>query len=71
MLEHRSLQDEAGRQRQAYCVMHVVGSGEDLVAQLAPIEAGQQVTVSGFIHLERHRNGEQRIVLHARHVEQV
>ena len=64
-LEHRSRQLEAGLEREAYCRIVVVCSGEVLQRQAEQLASGQQVSVSGFIARADNRQGQSLLVLHA------
>lgn len=60
-LEHVSEQIEAELTRQAWCIMPVIASGQ----QLSYIKKGSKVLVSGFISTHTKRNQTSQLVLHA------
>ena len=68
-LRHRSVQTEAGMQREAVCSIGVIASGEALQATLRGLSQESVVRVSGFISRANNRQGEYRIVLHAEQIE--
>lgn len=69
VLEHRSVQQEAGLSRQAWCRMPVVVSGEALEATTHRLTVGRVLTVHGFISCHQGRNGLNKLVLHAEQIE--
>ncbi|HBV39865.1 MULTISPECIES: primosomal replication protein N [Erwinia] len=69
VLEHRSMQVEAGFTRQAWCRMPVIISGKAHQAITQSITVGTPVTVSGFISSHQGRNGLNKTVLHAEQIE--
>ena len=62
LLAHRSLQVEAGSQREARCEIAAVAIGE-LAVRLSAARINQPLQISGF--LAQHTIGNRRIVLHA------
>ncbi|WP_084404926.1 MULTISPECIES: primosomal replication protein N [Aliagarivorans] len=64
-LEHRSAQTEAGLNRQAYCQMAVVLSGEAFEQDSLQLTMGSEVRVTGFVSSHKLPSGEYRLVLHA------
>lgn len=68
-LEHRSMQQEAGLSRQAWCKMPVQVSGNQLVEKTQSITVGCQLLVVGFISTHKSTNGLNQIVLHAEQIE--
>ncbi|WP_406703446.1 primosomal replication protein N [Sodalis sp.] len=68
VLEHRSMQQEAGFSRQAWCRLSVVVSGKDTLDIIRSITVGTQITVRGFISCHQGRNGLSKIVLHAEQI---
>jgi primosomal replication protein N len=69
-IDHRSVQNEAGMNRQAYVRIQVVATGE--VTQLTrELIAGNQVKVSGFLNRHESRNGNPILVLHAQQIEMI
>lgn len=69
VLEHRSVQEEAGFHRQAWCQMPVIISGHENRAITHSITVGSAVTVRGFISAIRQKNGLSKMVLHAEQIE--
>ncbi|MTD41245.1 primosomal replication protein N [Erwinia sp. CPCC 100877] len=69
VLEHRSVQEEAGFHRQAWCRMPVIISGQDNQAITHSITVGTHITVHGFISCHQARNGLSKLVLHAEQIE--
>ena len=67
-IDHKSIQNEAGMNRQAFVRIQVVATGE-LSHLTRELVAGQSVTVSGFINRHESRNGNPLLVLHAQHIE--
>nr|WP_128176210.1 MULTISPECIES: primosomal replication protein N [Erwiniaceae] len=69
VLEHRSQQEEAGFNRQAWCRMPIIISGAAHQVITQSITVGTQLTVEGFISCHQGRNGLSKIVLHAEQIE--
>ncbi|NDJ59162.1 primosomal replication protein N [Enterobacteriaceae bacterium 4M9] len=69
VLEHRSVQEEAGFHRQAWCRMPVIVSGQENQAITHSITVGTLITVTGFISSHQARNGITKLVLHAEQIE--
>ncbi|ACZ78210.1 MULTISPECIES: primosomal replication protein N [Dickeya] len=69
VLEHRSVQEEAGLSRQAWCRMPVIVSGHPSQAFTHSITVGMQLRVQGFISCHQGRNGLSKLVLHAEQIE--
>lgn len=70
-LEHRSMQQEAGLNRQAYVRMQVVLSGAVLQQHAQHLTLGSMVRVSGFLNRHQSRSGQAKLVLHAQQIEQL
>lgn len=68
MLEHHSMQQEAGFSRQAWCLVPVVVSEKNSVNTIRSIAVGAQIAVQGFISCRQGRNGLSKIVLHAEQI---
>jgi len=68
VLEHRSIQQEAGLPRQVYCYINVVISGEGQQILTQDLAIGSNVKVGGFISYQTGRNGIGKLVLHADHI---
>ena len=69
-IEHKSVQQEAGLNRQAYVRMQVMATGE-LSYITHELIAGSNVKVTGFIHRHEARNGNPLLVLHAQRIEMI
>lgn len=69
VLEHRSTQLEAGFNRQAWCRMPVIVSGQQSQAYTHSITVGSNLIVHGFISSHQGRNGLSKLVLHAEQIE--
>ncbi|CUX96566.1 primosomal replication protein N [Candidatus Doolittlea endobia] len=65
VLEHRSVRQEAGFSRQAWCRIPLVVSGKQMLEITCYITVGTQITARGFISCHQGRNGLSKIVLHA------
>ncbi len=70
-LEHRSPQQEAGMQREAWCRIVVVAAGETQGLNVASLMEGDSVKVCGFISRADSRQGQSRLVLHAQCIDAV
>lgn len=69
VLEHSSVQQEAGLSRQAWCRMPVVASGQQYQAITHRLTVGTALTVQGFISCHQGHNGLNKLVLHAEQIE--
>ncbi|UVK79090.1 MAG: primosomal replication protein N [Sodalis sp. Ffu] len=69
MLEHHSVQQEAGFSRKAWCRVPVVVSGKHLPNIIHHITIGAQITVQGFISNHQGSNGLSKMVLHAEQID--
>jgi primosomal replication protein N len=70
-IEHRSMQEEAGLPRNAFCYMPIAVSGP-LASQLKNnLSKGMQIRVSGFITYHQSKNNLGKLVLHAQYIEQI
>ena len=69
VLEHRSVQEEAGFHRQAWCRMPVIISGTLHQEITQHITVGTPLTLEGFISCHQARNGQSKVVLHAEQIE--
>ncbi|SNC58690.1 primosomal replication protein N [Sodalis endosymbiont of Henestaris halophilus] len=69
ILEHRSIQQEAGFSRQAWCRLIVVASGKQILYMTRNIMIGAYINVRGFISCHQGRNGLSKIVLHAEQID--
>ena len=70
-IEHRSIQNEAGMNRQAFVRMQVVATGEWSQHLTRDLTAGCNIKVSGFINRHESRNGNPLLVLHAQQIEMI
>ncbi|HIF9166583.1 TPA: primosomal replication protein N [Photobacterium damselae] len=69
VLEHRSIQQEAGLPRQVYCYINVVVSGKGQQVLTQDLAIGSHIKVGGFISYQTGRNGIGKLVLHADHID--
>ncbi len=69
ILEHRSMRNEAGFNRQVWCKVPVQISGKELIAQTQSITVGMNLLVIGFLNSERSQNGLNQLVLHTEQIE--
>lgn len=69
LLEHSSMQQEAGLSRNAWCKMPIQISGNQLVEKTQSITVGSQLLVVGFISSHKTENGLSQLVLHAEQIE--
>ncbi|MCC5854661.1 MAG: primosomal replication protein N [Idiomarina sp.] len=70
-LEHRSMQSEAGLNRQCYTRIQVVASGEWTRPWSEQLTLGSAIKVTGFIQRHEDQHGMGKLVLHAQKIEQV
>ncbi|MFN6261404.1 MAG: primosomal replication protein N [Chromatiaceae bacterium] len=68
VLEHKSMQVEAGYNRASYLRIHVVVTGE-LSRQSHNLMQGSVVRVQGFLNRHQTRSGQAKLVLHAQQIE--
>ncbi|WP_051201945.1 primosomal replication protein N [Ferrimonas senticii] len=71
LLEHRSMQQEAGLKRPVYCKIQVVLSGKETQSLLSYLEPGRIIKTAGFLAWQQGRNGQSRLVLHADSIEPI
>ena len=69
-IDHKSIQYEAGLNRQAFVRIQVVATG-DLSHLTRELIVGQVVKVTGFINRHESRNGNPLLVLHAQQIEMI
>ncbi|WP_159822953.1 primosomal replication protein N [Colwellia sp. 20A7] len=69
-MDHKSIQNEAGMNRQAFVRIQVVATGE-LSHLTRELVAGDNVKVTGFINRHESRNGNPLLVLHSQHIEMI
>ena len=62
-LEHVSNQIEVGLERQSWCIMPVIVSGQSELTH--SLKKGSKIEVSGFISSHKKRNNIEQLVLHA------
>jgi len=70
-IEHKSMQVEDGLNRQAYCRMQVVVSGDWSQQLTRELTEGSNVKVTGFINRHESRNGLPLLILHATQIEMI
>lgn len=70
-IEHRSEQQEAGFNRQAYCRLQVVASGDWSKQITRDLTEGSNIKVVGFLNRHESRNGLPLLVLHATQIEMI
>lgn len=68
-IEHRSIQLEAGLQREAYCKLIVIAAGKEFKQTVKALVLDQQVRVTGFVARANNRQGESMLTLHAQELE--
>jgi primosomal replication protein N len=68
VLEHKSMQQEAGYNRAAYVRLQVVLSGA-LCRQSQHLTLGHVVRVMGFLNRHQTKSGVAKLVLHAQQIE--
>ncbi|MDH2999055.1 primosomal replication protein N [Pasteurellaceae bacterium LFhippo2] len=68
-LEHRSTQTEVKLERQAWCKIQVILSGNQFSLIAQQITVGKKVRVKGFIHTHKDFNGLNQLVLHTEQIE--
>jgi len=71
LLEHRSMQQEADMNRQAFVRIQVVATGQWSQNLTRDLIASCKVKVTGFINRHESRNGQPSLVLHAQHIEMI
>ena len=69
-IDHKSIQNEAGMNRQAFVRIQVVATG-DLSHLTRELVVGQMVKVIGFINRHESRNGNPLLALHAQQIEMI
>ncbi|AAZ25030.1 primosomal replication protein N [Colwellia psychrerythraea 34H] len=69
-IDHKSIQNEAGMNRQAFVRIQVVATG-DLSHLTRELIAGNVVKVTGFINRHESRNGNPLLALHAQQIEMI
>lgn len=69
VLDHHSEQTQAGMRRQSRFRIVVIAAGTGLAEQAGRLERDDGVRVSGFLSRADSRSGDQRLVIHAEHIE--
>jgi primosomal replication protein N len=69
-IDHKSIQNEAGMNRQAFVRIQVVATGE-LSHLTRELVVGSVIKVSGFINRHESRNGNPLLVLHAQQIQMI
>ncbi|KGJ88533.1 primosomal replication protein N [Colwellia psychrerythraea] len=69
-IDHKSIQNEAGMNRQAFVRIQVVATG-DLSHLTRELIAGNVIKVTGFINRHESRNGNPLLALHAQQIEMI
>ena len=69
VLEHQSMQEEAGLSRHAWCRIPVIISGTAHLQITQHITVGTQLILDGFLHCHQAETGQSRMVLHAEQIE--
>ena len=69
-IDHKSIQNEAGMNRQAFVRIQVVATGE-LSHLTRELVAGNVIKVTGFINRHESRNGNPLLALHAQQIEMI
>ena len=68
-MDHKSIQVEAGMNRQAFVRIQVVSTGQLSQNLTRDLIAGCKIKVTGFINRHETRNGNPLLVLHAQNIE--
>ncbi|GAA0496240.1 primosomal replication protein N [Tatumella terrea] len=69
VLEHQSMQEEAGLSRHAWCRIPVIISGTAHLQITQHITVGTQLIIDGFLHCHQAATGQSKMVLHAEQIE--
>lgn len=69
VLEQRSVQQEAGMNRQTYVRLQVVCAGQQFSSVTHNLTVGMTVRVFGFLNRHQNRSGQSKLVLHAQQIE--
>jgi primosomal replication protein N len=70
-MDHKSIQNEAGMNRQTFVRIQVVATGEFSQNLTRDLIAGCKIKVTGFINRHESRNGNPLLVLHAQQIEMI
>ncbi len=68
-MDHKSIQSEAGMNRQAFVRIQVMSTGQLSHNLTRDLIAGCKIKVTGFINRHESRNGNPLLVLHAQDIE--
>ena len=68
-MDHKSIQVEAGMNRQAFVRIQVVSTGQFSQNLTRDLIAGCKIKVTGFINRHETRNGNSLLALHAQDIE--
>lgn len=68
-MDHKSIQSEAGMNRQAFVRIQVMATGQLPQTLTRDLIAGCKIKVTGFINRHESRNGNPLLVLHAQEIE--
>jgi primosomal replication protein N len=70
-MDHKSMQIEAGMNRQVFVRIQVVATNELSQNLTRDLSAGCKIKVTGFINRHESRNGNPLLVLHAQQIEMI
>ena len=70
-MDHKSMQNEAGMNRQAFVRIQVVATGDVSQHLTRDLTVGRNIKVTGFINRHESRNGNPLLVLHAQQIEMI
>ena len=70
-IDHKSIQSEAGMNRQTFVRIQVVATGELSQHLTRDLTAGCNIKVTGFINRHESRNGNPLLALHAKQIEMI
>lgn len=70
-IDHHSIQNEAGMNRQAFVRIQVVATGDMSQHLTRDLTEGSNIKVTGFINRHESRNGNPLLVLHAQQIEMI
>jgi primosomal replication protein N len=70
-MDHKSIQNEAGMNRQTFVRIQVTATGEFSQNLTRDLIAGCKIKVTGFINRHESRNGNPLLVLHAQQIEMI
>ena len=70
-IDHQSIQNEAGMNRQAFVRIKIVASGDVSQHLMRDLIEGSNVKVSGFLNRHQSKNGQPFLALHAQYIEMI